>query len=160
MFKKSMAVKKQSDEKEKLSLNAITLLLAVVFVVMFVFSSCKDDEPTGPELQKVVDVVISPDSAEFRLGEQMQFSAFVITEDGDTIATEDLEEWEGEWWSSDTDVFTVEENGLATGQESGEAFCVVEIEVGDVQIATKAGFLTKGLGARFTGRDSAIVFVF
>ncbi|MGM0547566.1 MAG: hypothetical protein ACQEST_12700 [Bacteroidota bacterium] len=155
-----MTVKSQSNQKAKLSQTTITFFSTVVIVMMLVLSGCGDDDPTSPELKNVVDVIISPDSAEFSVGEQMQFSAFVVTDEGDTIAAEDLDvEWEGEWWSSDPDVFTVEDNGLATGQNSGEAFCIVELDLEDDQTVGTAGFSIANTRGIFVGRDSAFVLM-
>lgn len=156
MFKSNMTVREKSNG------TTVTFFVAIAFVMMLVFSGCgDDDDPAGPQTQEVVDVIISPDSAEFNAEEQLQFSAFVVTDEDDTIAAEDLDvEWEGEWWSSDPEVFTVEDNGLATGHNSGEAFCILELDLQDDQTFETAGFLTKKPRARFTGRDSAIVFVF
>ncbi len=162
MLKSNMTVREKSNGRTELSQTTVTIFVAIAFVMMLVFSGCgDDDDPAGPQTQEVVDVIISPDSAEFSVGEQMQFSAFVLTDEGDTVATEDLDvEWEGEWWSSDPEVFTVEDNGLATGQNSGEAFCVVELDLQDDQIFETAGFLIKKSRAPFTGLDSAKVFMF
>lgn len=160
MLKSKRTVKEQSNRSTELSQTSVVFFAALAFAVMLIFSGCgDDDDPAGPQTQEAVDVIISPDSAEFSVGEQMQFSAFVLTDAGDTVATEDLDvEWEGEWWSSDPEVFTVEDNGMATGQDSGEAYCVVELTLEDDQIFETAGFLTKSR-ARFTGRDSAFVLM-
>lgn len=160
IFRNNVDRKEQSKRRIRSSQTTVTFLGTAIFVVMFIISGCGDDDPASPQLKDVVDVIISPDSAEFSVGEQMQFSAFVLTEAGDTIATEDLDiEWEGEWWSSDPDVFTVEQNGFATGQNPGEAFCIVALDLEDDQVFSQAGFLTKKSLARFTGRDSAFVLM-
>lgn len=160
MFKSRMTVRELPNKKKQFSHTTITFFTAVVLLGTLVFSACGNDDPAGPQAQTVVDVIISPDSAEFSVGEQMKFSAFVLTEAGDTIAAEDLDtEWEGEWWSSDPDVFTVEDDGLATGENSGEAYCVVELDLEDGQIFAQAGFLTKEVRSIFVGRDSAFVLM-
>jgi hypothetical protein len=91
-------------------------------------------------------VVISPSTASVSVGDQVSFSAFALTAQGDTVDTADLDiEWR--WWSSDPDVFTVEEGGTATGRSPGEEYCVVEATILRGQ-------------SNFTGRDSAFVMVF
>ena len=97
------------------------------------------EDVTGPA-SEVERIDISPDSVSIEVGESVDFSAVVVTTSGDTIQDPDIR-----WWSTDPDVFTVEDNGVAIGQESGSAFCNVEL----------AGRL-----AAFTGRDSAFVAVF
>lgn len=161
-----------------------TCILFVPFAVigMLLYSSCSGEDSTGNQSEQIVDIVISPEEATLDAGEELKFSAFVVTESGKKINTEDLDiEWEGDWWSTDPDVFTVENSGLATGQNSGEAYCVVEINLDKTQIITTienepidvAGFLSSEMSLtsepktndlkprmRFVGRDSAIVFIF
>jgi hypothetical protein len=129
-------------------IQAITgvLIVAYAFAGMFIFSGCNDDDVTELPDHQVHEIVIFPDSAFFEVGEQVQFSAFALTAAGDTVDTSDLDiEWD--WWSTDTDVFTVEDDGTATGQNPGEAFCVIEATI---LVGTQ----------NFNGRDSAFVFIF
>lgn len=125
----------------------IFIQLAVVSMLMF--SACGGDDVTGtdePEGHGVVEIVIEPKEATLEAGEHQEFSAFALNADGDTVDTSDLNiEWE--WWSDDPDVFTVEQGGLATGHNSGEAFCIIEATI----LVGKSNF---------TGRDSAFVMVF
>lgn len=158
MFRMNMNRKEHSERRTVLLQTAFTFFWTAMFVMMLVLSGCGDGDSDELQTQEVVDVIISPDSAEFRVGEQMQFSAFVLTEDEDTIAIEDLDvEWEGEWWSSDPDVFTVENNGLATGQNSGEAFCIVELDLEDDHIVVNAGLFMSNSARVPIGLDSAYV---
>jgi hypothetical protein len=122
------------------------LIMAFVFVGVFIFSGCSDDDAVELPDHQVHEIVIFPDSAFFEVGQQVEFSAFALTAAGDTVDTSDLDiEWE--WWSTDPDVFTVEDDGTATGQSSGDALCVIEATI------------LRGT-QNFTGRDSAFVFIF
>jgi hypothetical protein len=108
-----------------------------IFLVTFgiagvlLLTSCSGDDATGPQNQQVTAISITPDNAEFAVGEQLDFSVYALTASGDTVDAAEFDiEWQ--WWSTNPDVFTVEAGGLATGQNPGEAYCVVEaiIEVG------------------------------
>lgn len=100
---------------------------------------------------EIVEVVIIPDSATLDIGEEMDFSAVALAASGDTVRNGDLDT---EWWSTDSDVFTVGSTGKATGQNAGTAFCVVEMN--DEQSSGAA--LSKSI--RFVGRDSAFIHIF
>jgi hypothetical protein len=82
----------------------------------------------------------------FKVGEQQDFSAFLISASGDTVNEELEVEWN--WYSSNPDVFTVEAGGIATGHDEGEAHCIVEASTENSKIVAKM---------RFVGRDSAFV---
>ncbi len=116
----------------------LTLAIAVIVFVV----SC--DSVTDPnEGHGVEQIVISPQSADIPVGEQKQFSAHALDADGDTIDTEGLEiEWE--WWSTDTEIFTVNEEGLVEALSAGEADCIVEATI----LVDESNF---------TGRDTARV---
>ena len=128
--------------------NLAILSLAAAFTGTVLFSGCESDQVTGPqfEYEDIHRVEIFPRSAEIEAGAHEDFTFFLLTEDGDTIDTEDFG-IETEWWSTDTEVFTVEEDGSATGHEEGEAYCVIDVTVhsGD---------------SNFSGRDSSLVMVF
>lgn len=156
---------------------------------------CSGDSSTGPSDPQVSEISIFPKETTLEAGDQVDFSVFALTEAGDTINTDEIDiEWQ--WWSTDPDVFTVEPGGLATGQSTGEAFCVVEATVSVSQnISDKLDIRYAGINfnvnkdertetkslkllledsdllevdkaalkknrLRFTGRDSAIVFIF
>jgi hypothetical protein len=136
--------------------TASTFFVALIVVGMILFTGCRGDDVTGPESFEIVDIAITPDSVSFDAGEQQEFSVLALTDAGDTIELKNTDiEWEGGWWSSDTDVFTVENNGLATGKNPGEAFCIVEVTLGEDRNMSKM----KTTSA-FVGRDSAFVMVF
>jgi len=137
--------------KTRLFQSTATFVIVIALAATLIITGCDGDETTGPQNPVVVDVVISPETAELEVGEELDFSAFALTAAGDTVDISDLNiEWN--WWSNDPDVFTVEPGGLATGQSPGEAYCIVEatVEVGlnfnqnDVSIAG-IGFSLDGL---------------
>lgn len=121
-------------------LKRMSLFLAIIFLVMAACSSSSN--PTVAENQ-IAKIQISPDSLSISAGETASFSAFVLTASGDTLQDSGIK---FQWWSTDPDIFTVENNGTATGQSAGTAFCVIET-VAKSKI-------------NFTGRDSAFVRVF
>lgn len=112
-------------------------LMALVLTGALVLVGCDSNDNTGYENQ-IARIEISPDSVSLGVGEQADFSVVALTASGDTVRDVSLE-----WWSTDPSVFTVEDDGLATGQEPGSAFCNVEVNA-----------------RRFVGRDSAFVSVF
>jgi hypothetical protein len=129
------------------------LPIALGFLLLF-HAGCDTSEVTGFSDPEVADIVIHPPVAELAPGEHLDFSAFIITTEGDTIgAAEAGFAWS--WWSTDTNVFTVDETGAAVAHQAGEAFCVVELDV-----AAGGGVASVGPQLRFTGRDSARVMVF
>jgi len=137
--------------KSKLALSsAIIIFLSMSLVLMF---GCDSDDVTGPDNDHgVVEVVIEPPEVEFEAGSQQEFKAFLRDAEGNTVDPSEIDgfdiDWE--WWSSDTNVFTVEQDGSAgigTGENSGEAYCIIEVTI------------TEG-NSNFTGRDTTIVFVF
>lgn len=99
-------------------LIAITLTLSSLFIV----NGCSDDNPTSPEEPQVANIIISPDSVEINVGDEIDFSAVALTADGDTIEDANLE-----WISSDPSVFTVQDNGTITGESEGTAFCGIDV---------------------------------
>jgi len=101
------------------------MMFAIVGIVMF--SGCERDDNVEPQNDEIDQIIIVPRSASIAVGEQFEFSAVGLTADGDTIERADLNlDHEWIWWSTDPDVFTVEDNGTATGHTPGEAFCVLE----------------------------------
>ena len=137
--------------KERIKLFQIAGVIALMLGMLF-FSGCNDEDDPDLREAQIERVSIYPEVASFAVGDQLDFSTFVITNTGDTIDTEDIDiEWE--WWSTDTTVFTVEEGGRATGQNPGEAYCVIEATI---QEDTDAQLKALAL---FTGRDSAFVSV-
>lgn len=122
---------------EKLQELLGKVVMALVFAGAFAFTGCESDDIVGPE--EIARIDISPDTASIEVGESIDFSVVALNASGDTIQNPDIR-----WWSTNPDVFTVEDDGVATGQEPGEAFCNIEVT-----------------GRRaFVGRDSAFVLVF
>lgn len=85
------------------------------------------------------------------VGEQVDFSVAALTAEGDTIRDVSFQ-----WAPSDPVVFTVQENGVATGQEAGTAYC----RVGVPSEASGTPTQSKATKRIFVGRDSAYVAVF
>jgi hypothetical protein len=113
------------------SKNALLCIIAGLALVAI--NGCSDTIESPPP--QVSEVRISPDNANLEVGEQLNFSVVALSATGDTIDIDEIDiEWQ--WWSSDSDVFTVEAGGLATGQNPGEAYCVVEATVGISQRET------------------------
>jgi hypothetical protein len=105
------------------------IFIAFAFTGMLLFIGCSGDDATGLQTPQVAMIAISPDSVSFEAGEQLEFSVVALTAMGETIDIDELDiEWN--WWSTDPEVFTVEPGGLATGQNPGEAFCMVEATIG------------------------------
>jgi hypothetical protein len=101
------------------------LVFAIVGAV--IFSGCQKDDEIEPQTDEIDQIIIVPQEASFAVGEQFEFSAIGLTTAGDTIERADLDlDLEWIWWSTDPDVFTVENDGTATGHNPGEAFCVLE----------------------------------
>lgn len=126
--------------------------LSAAFCGLLIFITCSEDTSSTSPLEDEIEtarVVIEPKNASFEVNEELDFSAFVISASGDTMNDELNIKWN--WYSSDTDVLTVQSNGTATGHNSGEAYCIVEATTETGKIAAKL---------RFVGRDSAFVLLF
>ncbi len=124
------------------------VIILFIFMGAIMFSGCDKDDDTEPQNDQIEHIVIIPQSASIAVGEQLEFSTAGITADGDTIETSGMDlglEWN--WWSTDPDVFTVDNDGIATGQNPGEAFCILDFAEATSRL-------------KFTGRDSAVVFIF
>lgn len=77
----------------------------------------------------------------------MDFEVVALTASGDMIRDANLD---FTWWSTNPTVFTVEDDGTATGQSSGTALCKVEATEEEASKVTRL----------FSGRDSVFVSVF
>jgi hypothetical protein len=121
-------------------------VVVLALVVTPWLTGCDSSEVDAPQGHGVERVVISPSTASIWVGDEMSFSAFALTAQGDTVDTAGLDiEWR--WWSSNPSVFTVEEDGTARGHSPGEEYCIVEATILRGQ-------------SNFTGRDSAFVMIF
>ena len=81
-------------------------------------------EPPPPP-PTVASVMVSPSEASIEEGQEQQFEAMAVTDDGMAIA-----DVEFTWTSSDDNVATVSSMGLATGVSAGEV--IITATVGDV----------------------------
>jgi hypothetical protein len=132
----------------KLSIREISFIIVLFgFTGVLMFSGCDKDDDTEPQ-SDIEQIVIIPQSASIAVGEQFEFSTAGVTADGDTIETSALDlglEWN--WWSTDPDIFTVDDNGVAIGVSPGEAHCILDFAESESRL-------------KFTGRDSSFVFIF
>lgn len=135
----------------KKTLPCYLIVLTGLSISFLIMNGCSDDDATGPQTDQVSSINIHPETATIAEDEQIDFSVVLLSATGDTLGPDDFDiEWQ--WWSTDPDVFTVEAGGLATGQNPGDAFCVVEAtvqvaqHVTDVpdQLIVQAGFTSDG----------------
>jgi len=132
----------------KITLPFYLSVLIGLSICFLMFNGCSDDDATGPQTDQVSSITIHPEAAEIAEGEQLDFSVVLLSATGETLDPDDFDiEWQ--WWSTDTDVFTVEPGGLATGENPGEAYCMIEAVVAVSQktkeipdrLVVQAGFL-------------------
>jgi hypothetical protein len=122
------AIKNMANLRNQFPEKVSVILFTIAAAALTVASGCSSDETTGSQSPQVSEIRISPDNTSFEVGEQLDFSVVALSATGDTIDISEIDiEWQ--WWSTDPDVFTVEAGGLATGQNPGEAYCVVEATV-------------------------------
>jgi trimeric autotransporter adhesin len=124
----------------------IIFLLGLTSAIMF--SGCDKEDDTELQNGQIEHIVIIPQSASIPVGEQFEFSTAGVTADGDTVDISDMNlglEWN--WWSTDPYIFTVDDDGIATGIGPGEAFCILDFNDPESRL-------------KFSGRDSAFVFIF
>lgn len=114
-----------------------------ILLACLIVAGCDSTETVAPE-EEVEEIRILPENASMEVGESTDFSVVGLTAAGDTVRDHDLDI---RWWSSDAEVFTVDDDGLAVAEAPGTAFCMVET----VMFSKAAGFV---------GRDSAMVMVF
>lgn len=136
------------------SRSFVCRLATLVLMGAMILGGC--DSTDANEEPSIEELIISPSSINIAVGEQASFSAVALTASGDTIRDLDLR-----WWSSDPAVFTVQDNGIATGQAPGDAFCKVELTAEAANTASHLKAVRSKLAKRiFVGRDSAFVSVF
>ncbi len=128
--------------------------VSIVLAAMLMFSGCNGDDVTGPEGHGVEEVIMSQESVEIAVGEEVEVSAYLLNADGDTVDTSNLDiEWG--WWSTNDEVFSIEyegtlggpATGTIIGHSPGEEYCIVEVTI------------LEG-SSNFTGRDSLRVLLF
>lgn len=109
----------------------------IILIAGMLNIGCEDNNPTESEEDELkgAEVVIEPQNVSMEVDQQVNFSAFVVSASGDTVNEEFNFQWN--WYSSNPEVFTVQNNGTATGQNSGEAFCIVEASTGNNKIVAK-----------------------
>ena len=110
----------------------------LLLVVLLVVAGCDSGDPDDSQNQ-IASVEISPDTVSIAEGERVDFSVVARNASGERVQDADLDL---RWESTDSAVFTVDDDGVATGQGPGTAFCTIAVT------------------NRFVGRDSALVSVF
>lgn len=139
--------------------NLRIVLGAIVVASLSALVGCDSNDTSDPPEVEIAQVAISPDSATIEVGEQAEFSALAVSAAGDTIAIpEGRLEWE--WISSDPDVFTVDENGTASGQSPGEEYCIIDATLVEGLSGSAEATVDLRAASGFVGRDSAFVLVF
>jgi len=128
------------------------VLLFIAASMILISCSTTDSDPDSHD--KIVDVVIKPDESNIEVGENVDFSAVLVTADGEEIPIP--QDFTTSWNSTNSVVFTVEANGIAIGQAEGEAYCAIEVS-GEIE-ESKAKTINR-LSLIFVGRDSAFVTV-
>lgn len=128
----------------KVMLTGLVVLLALI--------GCNKDENNDSTNIEAAKITISPENASMNVGEHEDFTAYAVTKTGEKVYFDELDV-ESRWWSSDTTVFSVQENGVATGKSKGDAYCILEATITfDASQLKKLKF--------YTGRDSAFVSIF
>ena len=128
-----------------ISKSRLTLCLTAALAITLFIAACDTDDIAGPEDPEIAAIIISPSEAEIGVGEQEQLSFELHDESGQPVDRDGLD-MEIEWITTDPDVVTLDQSGLATGQSPGQEYCIIDVTV------------HKG-SSNFTGRDTAIVFV-
>ncbi|GAA5520096.1 hypothetical protein LQ318_00130 [Aliifodinibius salicampi] len=107
-------------------------LLVFSLAAALLLSGCDTSTSADESEIQIVDALIELDGASeeatIEVGNTVKFSGFALTKSGDRVPLAELgENWSWEWESSDTAVFTVDDEGNANGQEEGEAYCVITL---------------------------------
>lgn len=118
------------------------VLIVAILIGSLAVIGCDTNEVGTTE---VVDINMLPESATIGAGETVDFSVVAVTAAGETVQATDHDV---RWWSTDTTVFEVDNDGTAIGKDAGSAYCMVEMST-----------LSKAAAALFVGRDSAFVTV-
>lgn len=117
-------------------LSYILLVGVIIIGTSLMLTSC--DSTKAETESQIADVVMKPDEVTLEVVQNadiqlviadkngnIDFSAFAVTTSGKQVPIPDNAEIK--WWSSDPSVFTVTDNGTATAQGTGEAFCVIKM---------------------------------
>jgi hypothetical protein len=134
------------------SMQSALKISVLVFAGLATLISCYKEDDNATNDVEIEKIAITPEDASMAVGEQEDFSAYALTTKGEKLYFDELDV-ESHWWSSDTDVFEVQENGVATGKSKGDAYCILE-----ATIHLKSGQLKAP--RLYTGRDSAFVSIF
>lgn len=164
-------------ENTKICFRRFVNTLGMATLVFLLLIGCDNSSSVVEEpAPKIVDALIqlngASDEATIEAGETVRFTAYVLTESGDQIPLDELNEnWSWEWKSTDTAVFTVDTKGNGTGEGEGDAFCVITLTGPDgstenssllkrtPSLTTASNPGPPGIAAIFVGRDSLFVSV-
>ena len=128
----------------------VKALVTALLLLTVVLTGCDSSDATEDDTPEIAELEISPDSVSLQVGSQVDFSVAALTADGDTVDGADIE-----WASTDTNVFTVQDNGVATGKNPGTAFCTVGLDETSPSSARAAAKARVPIGL-----DSAVVHIF
>lgn len=152
--------------------NALSMVALACLILIGCDNSTSTEEPVPQITDALIQLDGASDEATIEAGETVRFTAYALTESGDQIPIDELNEnWSWEWQSTDTAVFTVDTEGNGTGEGEGDAFCVITLTGPDG--STESSSLLKtppslttasnpglpGIAAIFVGRDSLFVSV-
>ncbi|WP_139240276.1 hypothetical protein [Fodinibius roseus] len=145
------------------------VLLAATWLLIGCDSSTSAEEPKPQIVDALIELDGDSGEATVEVGETVTFTGLALTKSGDRVPLDELgENWGWEWESTDTAVFTVDDEGNAVGQEEGEAYCVITLNGPDN--GTESNRLQPGISFKtgsnpglpemariFVGRDSLFV---
>lgn len=136
----------------RVTISIQALLFALIGTLVSTVGCDSNDVAEEPE-PAIEEFAFTTDSVALEVGQEADFSDLLVglTADGDTVEDPDLDL---EWWSTDPDVFTVDNDGKATALDTGRAYCMAEMS----DEAAAQAFYSKL--AKFTGRDSFLIMVF
>lgn len=145
------------------------VILAAVFLLAGCGNNTSVEEPEPEITDALIQLNGAEDEATIEVGKTVKFTGFALTKSGDRIPLAELgENWSWKWESTDTSVFTVDDEGYAVGEGEGEAYCVITLNGPDDATEnnlSKQGTLFKTasnpgfpeMARVFVGRDSLFV---
>lgn len=105
-----------------------TVFFAAAWLLIGCDSSTSAEEPKPQIVDALIELDGASDEATIEVGKTVKFTGLALTESGDRVPLAELgENWSWEWESTDTAVFTVDDEGNAIGEEEGEAYCVITL---------------------------------
>ena len=136
----------------KMKVNPVKTAI-LCLICLFMLNGCDKDDRNMSEEVEIKQITINPGEVSMAVGDHEDFSAIAITRSGEQIAFGELNVLDARWWSSDTSIFTVLANGVATAKKTGDAYCILEATVKPDESGAQSLL-------SYTGRDSAFVSIF